>query len=64
MDLRLDRSACLVDGVDATEAIRGPEVTSAVSVVAAIADVRVELVERQRSWVGERGCGVVEGRDI
>jgi cytidylate kinase len=64
MDLRLDRSACLVDGVDATEAIRGPEVTSAVSVVAAIADVRVELVERQRSWVGERGGGVIEGRDI
>jgi cytidylate kinase len=50
--------------VDATLAIRGPEVTSAVSVVAAMVDVRVELVERQRNWVGERGGGVVEGRDI
>ncbi|MBC8364819.1 MAG: (d)CMP kinase [Actinobacteria bacterium] len=64
MDLQLDRTSCLVDGVDATQAIRGPEVTSAVSVVAAVADVRIDLVERQRDWVGERGGGVVEGRDI
>ena len=64
MVLHLDRTSCVVDGVDATLAIRGPEVTSAVSVVAAMVDVRVELVERQRNWVGERGGGVVEGRDI
>tara|TARA_B100002003_G_scaffold70274_1_gene65609 strand:+ start:17125 stop:17805 length:681 start_codon:yes stop_codon:yes gene_type:complete len=64
MDLQLDRTSCVVDGVDATQAIRGPEVTSAVSVVAAVADVRIDLVGRQRNWVGERGGGVVEGRDI
>jgi len=64
MDLQLDRTSCVVDGVDATQAIRGPEVTSAVSVVAAVADVRINLVGRQRNWVAERGGGVVEGRDI
>ncbi len=64
MDLHLDRTSCVVDGVDATLAIRGHEVTAAVSVVAAMAEVRVELVERQRNWVGELGGGVVEGRDI
>ena len=52
------------DGVDITEAIRGPEVSSAVSVVAANPDVRAALVERQRQWVAERGGGVIEGRDI
>ncbi|MBQ90542.1 MAG: cytidylate kinase [Acidimicrobiaceae bacterium] len=64
MDLVLDRTSCVVDGVDATEAIRGAEVTAAVSTVAAVAEVRKELVERQRAWVAERGGGVVEGRDI
>ena len=64
MVLHLDRTSCVVDGGDATLTIRGPEVTSAVSGVAAMVDVRVELVERQRNWVGERGGGVVEGRDI
>ncbi|MDP6975479.1 MAG: (d)CMP kinase [Acidimicrobiales bacterium] len=64
MDLVLDRTSCVVDGVDATQAIRGAEVTAAVSTVAAVAEVRKELVERQRGWVAERGGGVVEGRDI
>lgn len=54
----------VVDGVDATEAIRGREVTDAVSAVAANQRVRDVLVERQRAWVVERGGGVVEGRDI
>ncbi len=57
-------TVCRFDGVDATEAIRGAEVTAAVSTVAAVAEVRKELVERQRAWVAERGGGVVEGRDI
>ncbi len=52
------------DGVDITGAIRGPEVSRAVSVVAANPDVRAALVERQRRWIAERGGGVVEGRDI
>lgn len=54
----------VVDGVDATVAIRGQEVTAAVSAVAAVAAVRVELVGRQRAWAAARSGGVVEGRDI
>ncbi|CAN5693644.1 (d)CMP kinase [soil metagenome] len=53
-----------VDGVDATIEIRGPEVTRAVSLVAANPDVRTELVRRQREWAAERAGGVLEGRDI
>ena len=53
-----------VDGVDARIEIRGREVTSAVSAVAANSGVRAEMVRRQRSWVDTRGGGVVEGRDI
>ena len=52
------------DGVDITEAIRGPEVSAAVSAVAANPAVRAVMVERQRRWVSTRGGGVVEGRDI
>lgn len=54
----------LVDGADATSAIRGPEVTSAVSIVAAISGVRTILRGQQREWVRQHGGGVVEGRDI
>ena len=53
-----------VDGVDATIEIRGPEVTRAVSLVAANPAVRDEMVRRQRAWAAERGGGVLEGRDI
>jgi cytidylate kinase len=59
-----DGTVVLVDGVDATIEIRGREVTSAVSAVAANSRVRAELVRRQRRWVAEHGGGVVEGRDI
>lgn len=54
----------LADGRDVTDAIRGPDVTNAVSLVAAHPAVRERLVTLQRSWVAERGGGVVEGRDI
>ncbi len=54
----------MVDGVDATIEIRSPEVTRAVSGVAAIPEVRKELVRRQREWATEHEAGVVEGRDI
>ena len=56
--------AVTVDGVDCSEAIRGPEVNALVSVVAARPAVRRRLVAIQRSWMAERGGGVVEGRDI
>jgi cytidylate kinase len=64
VDLRVESDRVVVDGVDATIEIRGPEVTRAVSLVAANAGVRAELVRRQREWAAERGGGVMEGRDI
>jgi cytidylate kinase len=64
VDLTVGDRTVVVDGVDATIEIRGREVTSAVSAVAANSRVRAELVRRQRKWVAERGGGVVEGRDI
>ena len=57
-------STVMVDGVDASLEIRGPEVTSAVSIVAANPGVRAELVYRQRQWAEKHGGGVIEGRDI
>ena len=63
LDLRSD-GTLIVDGVDATIEIRGPEVTRAVSLVAANPEVRRELVRRQREWAEAHGGGVLEGRDI
>jgi len=56
--------AILVDGTDATIEIRTPDVSRAVSAVAANPEVRKELVRRQREWAIEHGGGVIEGRDI
>jgi cytidylate kinase len=53
-----------IDGRDVSAEIRGPEVTAAVSAVAAHPGVRSVLVAQQRAWVREHGAGVVEGRDI
>jgi cytidylate kinase len=64
LELSTDGPNVLVDGIDASVEIRGPEVTRAVSAVAANPDVRRELVSRQREWIRVRGGGVVEGRDI
>jgi cytidylate kinase len=64
VEMKVEAGVVTVDGVDATIEIRGPEVTRAVSAVAANAAVRAELVARQRRWATERGGGVVEGRDI
>jgi cytidylate kinase len=63
MDLTVD-AAVIVDGVDATIEIRNPEVTRAVSTVAANPEVRTEMVLRQREWLAAHGPAVVEGRDI
>lgn len=60
----LDGGTVCVDGVDATIEIRGPEVTRAVSAVAANPAVRKEMVRRQREWIEANGGAVVEGRDI
>ncbi len=62
--LEVDERGVRVDGVDATIEIRGPEVTRAVSVVAANPKVRAALRDQQRAWARRRGGGVLEGRDI
>ena len=53
-----------VGGRDVNDAIRTPEVSAVVSVVAAVPEVRVVLVRAQREWIAVHGGGVVEGRDI
>lgn len=60
----VEENSVKVDGVDVTEAIRSPEVTEAVSLVAANPEVRSALLARQRDWARrQKGC-VMEGRDI
>jgi len=64
VELTVEAGVVTVDGIDASIEIRGPEVTRAVTAVAANPAVRAELVARQRQWAAERSGGVVEGRDI
>jgi cytidylate kinase len=65
LDLRMDDDGSIsVDGVDATIEIRGPEVTRAVSIVAANPEVRKQMRQRQREWATKHDGGVLEGRDI
>jgi cytidylate kinase len=64
LELSIEDDKVVVDGVDATIEIRGPEVTRAVSLVAANPAVRAELRSRQREWAAGRTGGVIEGRDI
>jgi cytidylate kinase len=52
------------DGVAVDGPIRGPEVTGAVSVVAAVPAVRELMVARQCEIIARAGRIVVEGRDI
>ena len=60
----IDDDSIIIDGLDATQEIRGQKVTRAVSIVATNSLVRTELRGRQQQWVSEHGGGVVEGRDI
>jgi cytidylate kinase len=53
-----------VDGVPVDREIRGPEVTAAVSAVAAVPAVRAILVAEQRAIIAAARRIVVEGRDI
>jgi len=64
VEMTVEPGSVTVDGVDATAAIRGRDVTERVSAVAANSAVRADLVARQRRWGVERGGGVIEGRDI
>ncbi|MEA5441392.1 bifunctional pantoate--beta-alanine ligase/(d)CMP kinase [Cyanobium gracile] len=68
LDLQLESDAggeqrVQVNGHEVSEAIRGPEVTAAVSAVAAHACVRAALTGQQQA-MGQRGGLVAEGRDI
>jgi pantoate ligase/cytidylate kinase len=68
LDLQLSTAAAgaqrvSINGHDVTEAIRSPEVTGQVSVVAAHSCVR-EALTRQQQAMGQRGGLVAEGRDI
>jgi cytidylate kinase len=58
-----DSPRLVLDGRDLTSAVRGHDVTRAVSAVSAVPGVRTELVRRQREIIGAGGI-VVEGRDI
>ena len=55
--ISIEDGTVTVDGVDATTAIRGREVTEAVSQVSSNPMVRQVLVDRQRAWVAEHGGG-------
>jgi len=63
VDIKMD-DRVVVDGVDATIAIRSHEVTAIVSATSAIPAVRSELVRLQREWVGQQDGAVLDGRDI
>jgi len=58
-----DEGTVWCDGENVTQAIRNPEISRAVSTVAAYAGVRERLVELQRREA-ERGGVVMDGRDI
>jgi pantoate ligase / CMP/dCMP kinase len=53
----------VVNGIDVTQAIRTPEVTSKVSPIATLGVVRTALVKQQQA-IGAQGGIVAEGRDM
>ena len=60
------QDACLevqIDGVDATQSIRTPEVTVNVKFIAAAGEIRTELVKLQRQFADNLKRVVTEGRD-
>ena len=62
--IELDGRVALLDGEDVSDRIRGPEVSSVVSVIATHPRVRTAMRSQQQRWVEARGGAVVEGRDI
>jgi cytidylate kinase len=56
-------SRVLVDGVDVTEAVRGPDVDRSVSLLSRVPEVRAALLARQRALAATGGI-VMAGRDI
>ena len=68
VDLRIgvdpEAPSVTADGIAVDREIRGPEMTAAVSAVAAVPAVREILVAQQRKIIESAGRIVVEGRDI
>jgi CMP/dCMP kinase len=65
LELDPEHQDVTIDGHDVTRAIRGPEVSAAVSAVATNLEVRADLVARQKAIIaGARDGIVAEGRDI
>lgn len=58
-----DAPGVRLDGEDVAAAVRGPQVTAAVSAVSAVLRVRERLVALQREAMGSAGA-VAEGRDV
>lgn len=53
-----------LDGEDVTDAIRSPEVSRGVSLVARVPGVREIMVRQQREMAAQGGSVVMEGRDV
>ena len=67
MSISLDpkQPGIAVNGIDVTDAIREPEVSTAVSAVATNIAVRTDLIARQKTLISQARRGMVaEGRDI
>lgn len=62
-DIKFVNGRLFLDGIDVSEEIRKPEVTSKVSEVSAMKVVREKLVDMQRSMAGEISV-IMDGRDI
>ncbi|GMA70681.1 cytidylate kinase [Leuconostoc litchii] len=66
-DIRFEPSApvqrVFLNDVDVTDEIRSTEITNNVSIVAAFADVRSNLVSRQRD-IADHNSVIMDGRDI
>ena len=63
-DLHVGLDRVIINGHDATTAIRQADVTANVSKVASNSGVRKEMRIRQQEWATTHGGGVIEGRDI
>lgn len=62
--IAIDTDRAELDGIDVSGAIRTPEISNVVSIIAAHSPVRDAMREQQRQWISSHNGGVVEGRDI
>ena len=64
LDLKFDSNGHIIlNGENVSDAIRTVEISSKVSKISAIPDIRSKMVDFQRSIAGKSNC-VLEGRDI